>query len=49
MQVFREKPRTTIEISVRRSREMDAANEKAAIRDPRARFLPMDDCELDDY
>ncbi|WP_158308846.1 hypothetical protein [Methanocella arvoryzae] len=49
MQVFREKPRTTIEISVRKSREMDAANEKAAIIDPHARFLPLDDCEMDDY
>jgi hypothetical protein len=48
MQVFREKTRMT-EISIRKSREMDAVAEKATIIDPRASFLPLDDCELDDY
>lgn len=48
MQVFREKTRI-IEISVQKSREMDAVNERMTILDPRAGFLPLDDCELDDY
>lgn len=48
MQVFREKPKT-VEISVKRSREMDAVSERTTLIDPHARFLPLDDCELDNY
>lgn len=38
MQLFREKPR-----------EIDIEYETMTIVDPDAQFLPLDDCELDDY
>lgn len=48
MQLFREKTRH-IDISVEQSREMDAALDKLVIVDPKSRYMPLDDCELDFY
>jgi len=48
MQVFREKSRI-IEISVEKSREMDSVGEKRVHIDPVSAYLPLDDCEQDDY
>ena len=38
MQLFREKPR-----------EIDIDNETMTIIDPKSKFMPLDDCEHDDY
>lgn len=48
MQLFREKNRH-IDISIEKSREMDAILDKKVILDPESRYLPLDDCELDFY
>ena len=47
MQVVRDK-RRVIEISLEKSREMDAVSEKCVHIDPGSSYLPLDDCELDD-